>query len=259
MKFFLIICCCFITSNLFAQNLKAIEADLLRSFKTIDYWRDKSYTEADGPLGDSLERSNDIFGEKLQGYVIKYPKTISYPFNSLVKNHLDISTSADGLFRIYSWDTWTGGTMHFFESVMQYKSGSNFKAIIDTTKFEGDVRPNYHDLFTFKANGKAYYLAVYLSIASTIEVADGIHIFTIDNGNLTDAKIIKTHSGLHSELENDYDFRSVVNIEYGKRPKPRFDEKTNTIYLPLVDGNYKMTNKFILYKFTGQYFEKVKN
>jgi hypothetical protein len=50
-----------------------------------------------------------------------------------------------------------------------------------------------------------------------------------------------------------------VDIDYERRPRPYFDEKTNTIYLPLVDSNNQMTNKFILYKFTGQYFERVKN
>lgn len=114
-------------------------------------------------------------------------------------------------------------------------------------------------MYIFIANGKSYYLTVYLIIASSKDVGEGIHICNIDNGQLTDAKLIKTHSGLHSDLSYDYDFGSVVNIDYEKRPRIHFDNNTNTIYLPMVDDNYKMTNKFIQYKFTGQYFERLKN
>ena len=147
----------------------------------------------------------------------------------------------------------------FFESIMQYKSGTGFKAIIDTPKREGDVRPNYQRMFTFEANGKMYYICTYLFVFSTKEVSEGIHVFAINKCKLTDGKTIKTASGLHSDISYDYDFRSVVRINYAKRPRPRFDETNNIIYLPMVDGNNQMTNKFILYKFTGQYFEKVKN
>ena len=259
MRYFLVICCCFMAFDLLAQNPASIEADLLKSFKKIDYCRDKEYNDTTGTWVDSLEKSNNVFAKKLQAYVTKYPATITYPFGSLAKENLDISTSADGLFRIYSWDTWTGGTMHFFENVMQYKSGATVKAIIDTPKGDGDNRPNYNKMYTFKMNGKAYYISAFLYIGSSKDVAEGVHIFTIENGKLTDAKLIKTHSGLHSELSYGYDFGSVVNIDYDKRPRTRFDSATNIIYLPLVDGNNQMTNQFIQYKFTGQYFERVKN
>jgi hypothetical protein len=259
-RLFLFACCCFSASNnLFAQSPKAIEAALLRSFNRIDYWDQQRSKDATMAWSDSLEKANDVFAKKLKGYIQKYPSTITYPFSLLVKEHLYISSSTDGLFRIYSWDTRTGGTTQFFENVLQYKTGSSFKAIIDTPKSEGDNRPNYHKMFTLQTNGHSYYLSVYLDIGSTKDIADGIHIFTIENGRLTDAKLIKTHSGLRSDLSYDYDFGSVVNIDFEKRPVIRFDNTTKTIYLPLVDGNRQMTNKFILYKFNGQYFERVKD
>jgi hypothetical protein len=255
MKFFLVIFCCFIALDLFAQSSVAIEADLLKSFKKIDTWRDKESADTTGNLilPEQLGNANEFFAEKLQAYAAKYPVTITYPFSLLVKDDLDISTSTDGLFRIYSWDTWTGGTMHFFENVMQYKAGAVTKAIIDTPKGDGDNRPNYYKMYTFKANSKSYYLAVYLFIGSTIDLQEGVRIFTIENGRLKDAKLIKTHSALHSDLSY-----SVHSNSYD-RPKINFDNATNTIYLPLIDGNNNFTGRFILYKFTGQYFEMVKN
>jgi hypothetical protein len=248
-----------ISSPLFAQTPQQIEADLLKSFKRIRYWKEKESTDTTLAWSDSLFKTNDISAKKLKHYTEKLPATISYPFNSLKKEYLDISTSSDNMFKIYSWDTETGGTMHFFESVMQYKSGTGYKAIIDTPKKDGDNRPDYYNMYTFKANGKTYYICTYLYIGSTKDVAEGIHVFAIENGKLIDGKILKTHSGLHSDISYGYDFGSVVNIEYEKRPHPRFDNTTNIIYLPMVDENRQMTKKFILYKFTGQYFERVKN
>jgi hypothetical protein len=251
--------CCLLSSGLFAQTPKQIENELLRSFKRIDYWDQQRSKDTSMAWFDSLEKANDVFGKKLKAYTQKYPATITCPFNLLKKNYVDISSSTDGLFRIYSWDTWTGGTMHFFESVFQWKSGTNIFSKLDTPMQEGDNRPNYNKVYTLKVKDKSYYLAVWLDIGSTKDVADGIHIFTIVNGELTDAKLIKTQSGLHSELSYDYDFGSVVNMNFDKRPRIHFDSTTNTTYLPLIDGNRNMTKKFILFKFTGQYFERVKN
>lgn len=247
LKLFVLICCCFSGVNLFAQTPATIEADLLKSFKKID------------AASQDNAAANDEFGKKLFDYAKRYPATIAYPFNLLKKEHLDISTSDDGLFRIYSWDTEGGGTMHFFENVFQYKSGAKTVAVLDTPKGDGDNRPNYTKLYIFKANNSTYYLTVYLTIGSTKDAGQGIQVFTIENGKLNpDAKIIKTGSGLHSRLYYDYNFMSVVNIAYGSRPSVYFDPATKTIHIPLVEAGGKVTRQYITYKFTGKYFERVK-
>jgi hypothetical protein len=124
MKFLRIfIGCCFINSNLFAQTPKAIENDLLASFKKISYWENQRYKDTSFKWVGQLEKVNELFGRTLKSYTEKYPSTITYPFNSLKMLYLDISNSTDGLFRIYSWDTLTGGTMHFVKNVFQYKVG----------------------------------------------------------------------------------------------------------------------------------------
>lgn len=243
---------CIVSNSLFAQTPQQIEADLVKSYKKIEYYSLKNDYE-------KTSSANDEFETKLKTYTEKVSSTLTCPFVALKKSHVDISTSTDGLFRIYSWDTMTGGTMRAFENVFQYRSAEKLISILDRPKEEGDYIHNYYKIYTFINNAKAYYLTVYTDIGSTKDVADGIHVFVVDNGKLGDAKIIQTRSGLHNDLHYDYDFGSVVNTEYDKRPAPRFDEKTNTIYLPLIDGNRQMTSKFILYKFTGQYFERVKN
>jgi hypothetical protein len=234
--------------KLHAQTFAEIEADLLKSFKKIDN------------AAQDNEAANDEFGKKLFDYTNKFPATIAYPFNRLKKEHLDISTSDDSQFRIYSWDTWTGGTMHFFESVFQYKDAGKTKAVLDTVKQEGDSRPNYTKLYTLKAGNNTYYLAVYLFIESSRYYGEGIQCFSIVKGRLKDdEKIIKTKTGLHSQLSYEADLGSVVNIAFNKRPTIHFDSTTQTIHIPLVEAGGKVTRQYITYKFTGKYFEKVKS
>ncbi len=230
----------------FAQSPSAIETDLLKSFKKID------------PKNADNEKSTDDFAKKLKTYAEAHPSTISQEFGSLKSAGLNVAASTDGLFRIYSWDTWTGGTMHFFENVFQYKSGVVTKAIIDTPKGEGDNRPNYQKVYTFKAKGETYYLCTYMTIGSTKDVGQGIQVFAIEDGRLNqDVKLIKTKSGLHSQLNLNFDFFSEV--DWKVRPEIYFDPDLDTINLPLIDSDGKMTHKYIVYKFTGQYFERVKN
>jgi hypothetical protein len=73
-----------------------------------------------------------------------------------------------------------------------------------------------------------------------------------------DVKIIKTQSGSHSTIFYEYNFGSVVDIPFEKRPIITFDQATQIIHIPLVDGKGQVTKKFINYKFSGQYFEKIK-
>lgn len=258
----LTIFCLFISSSLLAQSPQQVEADLVKSFKRIDFWfektRDTSFDIV--KANDSLGKANDVFASKLKRYTDKFPSMITYPFTSLEKSGLDILTSSDGLFRIYAWDTWTGGTMHNFENVLQYRSGVKSVAIIDTAKKEDDYVYSYEDIYTFKAGDKTYYLATYLGVYSSKDSGRGIRVFAIEDGKLKDdVKLIKTSSGMHNHLYYDYNFFSVVDIPYEKRPTITFDKATNTISLPLVDGNHNVTKKFIRYKFTSQYFERVKN
>lgn len=243
----------------FSQIPGDIETNLCNLFSRIDYWQQKENEAAFAvSASDSLGAANDAFARKLLFYTEKYPATITHDFKQLKKARLDISSSADGLFRIYSWDTETGGTMHFFESVFQYKSGLKTMAILDTPREEGDVRPDYDKIFTFKNAGKTYYMCNYFNIGSTKDMSQGIQIFAIENGKLEDnVKLIKTKHTFRSRLGFDFNFLSKVYWKVS--PKIYFNPVLKTINVPLVDANYNMTNRFIVYKFNGKYFERVKN
>ena len=101
--------CCFYITALFAQSPKAIEDDLLKSIKKIEPFV-PSGISAPAHDFDSLEQENNKLSEKLLYYTAKYPFTISQKFKSFSDSVLGEVTSADGLLRIYFWNTGLGGT-----------------------------------------------------------------------------------------------------------------------------------------------------
>lgn len=240
---------CFVSATLSAQTPQQIETDLLKSFKKID------------PAFEDNTNANDLFAKKLYNYVANNPATIGYPFTALKRAHLDISTSDDSLFRIYSWDTWTGGTAHFFESIFQYKCGEKIYAVLDTPTEEGDIRPWYNKLYTLRTPGNTYYLALNTDIGSTKDLGGSFQVMDIENGKLNNSvKLIKTGSELHGNLSFYCDFsKTAGTLTPDTYPAITYDVSTRTISIPLILANGAATTKHITYKFTGQYFERVKN
>ena len=252
-KILVFIACCFASAFTFAQSPNTIEADLLRSFKRIGYWDERKSSNKEGY--DSLQKANDVFSKKLKSYTEKHAFTLNEPLTLLKKERLDIFTSSDGLFRIYSWDTWQGGTMHAYSDVIQFKAGQKTHSKLFTNE---DFAPSYSNLYTFKTSDKTYYLAVYGGSESTRYFYAGIKAFTIENGQLKEnVRVIKTRSGLQNSIQYEFDFS--FNNSWDEVPQPTFDATAKTIRIPLVNENGKITRKFITYKFTGQYFEKVKS
>jgi len=250
------ICWCFASVNLFAQTPKSIKDDLSKLSNKIDYWSDKARDETteDTSFSDSLEDANDKYGKKLQFYTSTYPFTLNQNFNSLG----GVSSSSDNLFRIYTWDTYTGGTMHLFDNVFQYKSQMNVKSFLqkqDTTGNANDYIYCYSKIYTLKAKDITYYLASYIGVFSNKDIGQGIQVFSIKNGKLNaNTKVIKTGSGFHSRLYYEYEITDNTN-----NTDIQYDSSKKTISLPIIVGEGIVTNKRITYKFTGKYFEKVKN
>jgi hypothetical protein len=238
-----------------------IENDLYKSYKKIDFWLHNNNVYA----YDSLMAANSVFARKLMFYTSRYPFTITQKFSSFQKDHLDIYnspldiyTSSDNLFRIYSWDTWEGGTMHHFENVFQYRSGAKTVSILDTAKTGDDYTPSYENMYTFKTKLKTYYLCTFSGTYSTKDASQGIQIFDIENGKLNnDVKLFKTKSGLRSQISSYFD--SLSEVDWKVRPEIYFNPYKKTINFPQIDEDNKMMHKYIVYKFTGQYFERVKN
>jgi hypothetical protein len=206
---------------------------------------------------DSLNYYSNIFAAKFTTFIKDNPATLNYKFKSLTdSNACHIVTSTDGLLRIYSWDTWLGGTMHDFKNVFQFKSsGKVYSTDLNTN--EEDFATYFTDIYSLKTNSKTYYLAVSGGSESTKDAYETIRMYTISNDTLDDkVKLIKTKSGLNNSISFEYDFFSVVDRPERPIRLIKYNPEKKIIYIPIVLENGKVTDRFILYQFTGQYFEK---
>ena len=250
----------FIALGSFEQSQNDSGQKLVCQFERILYWRDFQGDSKNISVYDSLVDANDQFEKSLLNVTSKNPKTIGFDFKQLKERGLWISTSDDGLFRIYSWDTWTGGTMHFQQNIFQYKSGKKIFARIlpDPLSEEDDYSVKwYMRIYTVHTSKHTYYLGLYDCTYSTKDAYQGVKAFAINDTVLNDSvKLIKTGTGIKNNLGFDYDFFSVVDRKERPIYLISYNKETTTLRIPIVLDEGKVTNRFIDYKFKGRYFER---
>jgi hypothetical protein len=209
---------------------------------------------------DSLNYYSDLFTTTFMDFIKNNPATLNYKFKSLTdSNACHIVTSPDGLLRIYSWDTWTGGTMNDLKNIFQFKSGNKIHST-DYRRNEDYFATYYTAIFALEASLKTYYLTVSGGSESTKDAFEILRVYTISNDTLNDkVKLIKTTSGLNNSIRFEYDFFSVVDRPERPIRLMRYDTDKKTIYIPIVLENGKVTDRYILYRFNGKYFEKIQS
>ena len=228
-----------------ATTDEKIEADLVEAYENI---------QSDRGDWDKL----NAFNEKILNYTSNYPSTLTCKFDRL-KNVIDIASSEDGLFRIYSWNTEQGGSMRDLENVYQYKSGD--KVYVKTTNFEGGEEGSfdgsrYTQIFTVKADSKTYYLVIDMFIGSGKVAAQSISVFTIENNSLNSSvKLFKTKTKLLDAISVEFDPSNT------NRDLIKYDPAEKKVYIPIVledkNGELIVSDRYIVYQFNGQYFEHI--
>ena len=240
-----------------AQTPAAVERELVSYADNIT----KYGTYAGSYDGEKLEKNND----SLRNALIKYGKradVLQYNFPKL-DHKVYIATSRDGRLRIYSWDLGSGGSLHDFDNVYQYR-GKSGKVYSWTAKQEVESGGSFYThIFQTETLQGPIYLGVSTSIGDTSLNGQSIEGFRIDGERLdTKAKVIRTGSGPTNSVGFLYDFFSVV--DHPERPIRLFfyDDAKKSFRFPIVIEDSKtpqgrVTNRYITYRFDGKYFVKV--
>ncbi len=244
------------------QSNNAIEKELVGHIKNIEEWSGYSNNGYNPARSEKLEKENEIFKKKLLKYT-KRAATLEHGFKELGE-YVNVVTSKDGRFRIYSWDTEQGGTMHFYKNVFQYR-GKNGKVYSKSPDW-GETDPGgfFTAIFQVKTKTETIYLARFSAILMTSLSYQSIDLFKIENKSLNDKiKLFKTKTGLQNYIGFEYNFFSVVDRPERPIKLILFDEKTKTVKIPVVikknENDYgDVTDKFINYTFNGKYFVKTK-
>lgn len=237
-----------------AQSAKAIEGELVRHLDNIGMNADKDAI---------LNRENKALKQKLLLHG-KRLTTLRYDFKALA-GKMYVATSKDGRFRIYSWDTNTGGSMKFFDGVFQFQSR---RGRVYSQSFSGagtgDPRGFYSQVFQFDTGKQRVYMAISNSIFSTSQMRQDLNVFAIEGERLnTNVRLIRTTTALRDSVGFEFDFFSVVNRP--ERPVKLFfwEEGKKQFRFPVVLADRKfpnggrVTSRFITYRFNGREFVRL--
>lgn len=248
----------FLAGTGLGQRPAAVERELIGYLDNIS--KHGNYT------GDRDAEKLDKNNTALKTALIKYGKRadiLAYKFAKL-GSRMYMVTSRDGRFRVYSWDIESGGTMHDFDNVYQYrgKSGRVY-TWTRTEDIEGGAGSFYHQLFQTDTPSGPIYLGVSTFIGSTSLAGQTISAYKINGEKLdTNVRAIKTRSGLTSSISFGYDFFTVV--DHPERPVRLFsyDDAKKSFRFPVVIEDSRtpqgrVTNRYITYRFDGKYFVKV--
>ena len=241
----------------YTQTSAKIESEMLGYLGSI-----QKYASRGG--NPDMERLDDA-NRKLKAAIVKYgalPAMLGYGFPRL-KDKMFIATSRDGKFRVYSWDTETGGTMHDFDSVFQYRGGRSVHTHVVAETKESGAGSFYTQVFQVDTPDGRVYLANSSGIYSTSLAGQALEAYRIDGDKfVSNVKVIRTPSGLKGSVRFSYDFFSVV--DHPERPVKLFffDETKRSFRFPVVIADKKtpqgrVTNRFITYRFNGKYFVRL--
>lgn len=234
------------------RNTRVVEHNLKKQFEKIYYW--EAYPKMDDSIDtfDSMAKANIYILNQLVRHGHNNPALFHYPFTSL-NEYMDVVNSRDKRFRIYSWDSYTGGTMHIFYGVAQYTGADNKIYTFSLTDTSGG-EPGlwYSDIYSFHNKGKHYYFCIGNEKYSSHDLGQEVIVYSVHGKSLVAAPIIRTGSGLTNRIHVDFDLAGLD----GKDLSIVFDEKNKELKIPVVDEKGKILNRNIVYKFNGEYFER---
>lgn len=246
------------------QSVQQVGQNISYYLNQIAKW--SSYTHTPYEKGD--EDTLDLYNVSLMNYLkkalVKQPQILTAQLD-LPERAMDIASSEDGKFRIYSWDCECGGTMHSFNSIIQYKTakGTAVKVIypLDSAFTDGEWNgPGffYRRIYSITSKaGKTYYLAIRVGMYSSALYSIGVQCFTIENDSVNNSfKIFKTKKEYLNNIDISVDYTVLKSMQ--KEPEIRFSNNNSKMCVSLVTDD-KATNKFLVYVFDGKNYVFDKN
>ncbi len=218
---------------------------------------DKISTLANDADSDKLISANEELMKYLKGVAVN-KQINSDPLKTASDKGLTVFTSDDKKVRCYSWDSLTGGTMHFFKSLITFDTGKPQLHYLPTpTNEEGDGDPGatFEGLDTIKtAGGRTVYLIRDLFIGSGLDHGRTIQAFVISNGKLSEHPFFQAKKKMLSTI-------SFAFGEYGDTTEFVLSPDKKTLKVPLIKpapknapGSGSATGKYLTYTFDGTKF-----
>ena len=234
--------------NTYSQsaNMPTVEAKLVQLYSAIIV----------AGNDDSTSSYADKFRNELYSLLSHNPGTLRYPFKSFTDSNICyVQTASDGRFRIYSWDTRSGGSMHFFNTIYQWTDGRHVYTKTDTLK-ENNAGSFCSKIYTVPVQNEVYYLAITNGIYSSSDASQSVSVFNVAGNTLVDtARLFKTKTRLLNSIHVPFDFFSVVDRPERPLQLITYDDKNKIVYIPVVNSKQQVTDRYFFYQLKNNLFE----
>lgn len=238
-----------IVPNADAQN-KTMEAEEKRLY---DLYQDLYDNKLKPGSGSKVEQLHEKFKKEFIEFLKNNPASAKYEFKTLSK-WLDIKTSENGQFRVYTWDDMMGGTMRYYETLVQWNSGKK-SSVMSFSNSSKKPRGYVSDVFTVKIKGVNHYFFISNAIYSAKDRMQTIQAYKIVNGELQAVEnIFKAKDKHYTTIEVEYELYPESKLKAERSTLMRYDARKQIIHIPLVDKDYNLTYRDILYKLKGDKF-----
>lgn len=214
-----------------------------------------------GDYGTAESSDNVALFRYLEATCKRHPEMMGYDFMGLDSLGLSIETSPDRKLRIYCWDQWNGGTMHFYAGLVQYETAPGKTAVYPLNDSAGlaeglDAGEWYSGLQSIQtASGKTVYLVYYGSTGSGVDHTTGIRAITIKAGKLVwDYPFFYTKTKKYGSIGYYYSLLKTKDFSDGDLPAITLSSDKKTLSLPVVTAEGRITRGTLTYRFDGEKF-----
>lgn len=242
---------CFASAS--AQTALAADKHLAYCLERIAYWHENNARDL-SENGDSLEQANQRLEITLKDRCAHLPLDVALPFSE--QAGLNIATAGDHLFRIYSWDTRLGGTMHVYNAIVAYRTPEArivFKRIdVDSVSKAKDDRGYwYHTIKMYELPMHTTYVAVGKSMEGTQYIGEHVLAFGDGSSDVHTVNYFEAAGRKVNAISYSYDLLKLK----GKAPSIHFSRDSKKLYIPIVEREL-FTGKYLVYKYSSFTFQK---
>lgn len=229
-------------------DINKTDAEIARRLKRIS-------SLAANPSGDpkALETANS----ELLSYMRKVCTNKALLTDSLKQaknNGLMLAGSSDGKLRYFTWDTMTGGTMHFYDSLVAYQGGNQtFCKELNNVSSADEGNPGvcYTQVDSIAdKSGKTVYLVRSQGIYSGRDHSLSIDSMSINGNELKPVPFFFTKTKRLSSIGY-----SVSSSDYDpSKELIQLTDQNRTLKIPVVTTDGQATGRFLKYRFDGNKF-----
>lgn len=254
MKFKLLYVFIFSSLVMFGAKLPEIENELVDCVKKITYWRiNHNIVDSNIRSSDSLYYENNRLKALLLNYTVEEPNTISYPFDSL-RRYIDIASSEDKKFRIYSWHIGQMDKMEYFINIFQYEAQGKVYSTMINYDDAYDPKGYYSQIHTLTCGtDTTIYMGYFHAFYTPKDFSDSYQTFQIVGNQLIDSiPIFKMKDSIMPSIE--VLFHPVSQTRFMKK-LIFYSPKKQQIRIRQTDNYGIILNKFKKLMFNGKQFE----